>query len=68
MAKKTYKEAEAIAKEAQKAFDAAKTKAQVVEVLKKYGSGGIGYRPLCKLLIGGMSMEKALKAYTEKGE
>ena len=65
--KYTYKEAEALAKKAQEEFDKAKTKAQVVEVLKTYGASGIGYRPICKLLIGGQPMEKALKAYA-KGE
>ncbi len=61
--KYTYAEAEALAKKAQAAFNKAKTKEEVVEVMKTYGSQGIGYRPLCKLLFSGMAMDKALKAY-----
>ena len=48
-------------KQAQKAWEAAKSKEDAAAVLKRFGQGGVGWRPACRVLIGGQSIEQALK-------
>ena len=60
---KQYTDAEKIKllKQAQQEYNKATTKTEVEEVLRKYGQEGIGWRPVCRCLIGKQGIESALK-------
>ncbi|MHA1882237.1 MAG: sigma factor-like helix-turn-helix DNA-binding protein [Candidatus Thorarchaeota archaeon] len=62
----TYEKALGIAKEALEAYKKAKTRADVEEVFIKYGRGGIGYRPLCRMFFSHRPPESVVQVYKKE--
>lgn len=55
---------EEILEMAKRAFDAyqrSETKAEVEDIMVRYGKNGIGYRKLCRILFSKVPIERALK-------
>ena len=62
----SYEQALRIAQKALEEYQLAETKAELEEIFIKYGRGGIGYRPLCRMFYSNMPPERVVKAYKQE--
>ena len=64
----SFEEAKEIVQKAMERYERAETKGEVQDIMLQYGQGGVGWKPLCRVLFAKMPIEKALKAYENQEE
>ena len=64
----SYDDAFKIAQRALEQYERAETKGEVEDIFIRYGRGGIGWKPLCRICFSKWPLKKALKVYIPKDE